>query len=70
MALLGSLRIKKMNDLINKFLFAEDKFIPEIHSRQLKLTYSVRGPFTKNKERIKSFKEKRRFKIQLLKQAR
>ena len=69
MGLLSSLRIKKMNDLINKFLFAEDKSIPEIHSRQPKLTYSVRGPFTKNKEKIKSFKERRRFKIQLLKQA-
>ena len=29
----------------------------EMHLRQPRLTYSARGPFTKNKERIKKFKE-------------
>ena len=47
----------KMNDIINKFLLAGDKFIPEMHLKQLGFTYSVCGPFTKNKERIQKFKE-------------
>ena len=46
-----------MNDLINKFLLARDKFMPEMHLRQPQFTYSACGPFTKNKERIKKFKE-------------
>ena len=44
-----------MNDVINKFLLAEDKFIPEMYLRQPGFTYSACGPFTKNKERIKQF---------------
>ena len=44
-----------MNDIINKFLLAGDKFMPEIHLRQPGFTYSACGPFTKNKERIKQF---------------
>ena len=47
----------KMNDIINKFLLAEDKFMPEMHLRQPKFNYSACGPFTKNKERIQKFKE-------------
>ena len=30
----------------------------EMHLRQPRLAYSVCGPFTKNKERIKKFKER------------
>ena len=41
-----------MNDIINKFLLAGDKFMPEMHLRQPGFTYSACGPFTKNKERI------------------
>ena len=44
-----------MNDIINKFLLAGDKFMPEMHLRQPDFTYSACGPFTKNKERIKNF---------------
>ena len=44
-----------MNDIINKFLLAGDKFVPEMHLRQLGFTYSACGPFTENKERIKKF---------------
>ena len=44
-----------MNDIINKFLLAGDKFMPEMHLRQLGFTYSACGPFTENKERIKKF---------------
>ena len=46
----------KMNDIINKFLLAGDKFMPEMHLRQLGFTYSACRPFTKNKERIQKFK--------------
>ena len=46
-----------MNDIINKFLLVGDKFMPEMHLRQLGFTYSACGPFTKNKERIKKFKQ-------------
>ena len=40
----------KMNDIINKFLLAVDKFMPEMHLKQPGFTYSACGPFTKNKE--------------------
>ena len=47
----------KMNEIVNEFLLAGDKFMPEMHLRQPGFTYSVCRPFTKNKERIKKFKE-------------
>ena len=47
----------KMNDIINKFLLAGDTFMPEMHPRQPRFTYSACGPFTKNKERIQKFKK-------------
>ena len=34
--------------------------MPEIHLKQPGLTYSACGPFTKNKESIKNFKEEKR----------
>ena len=40
----------KMNKIVNKFLLARDKFMPEMHLKQPKFTYSACGPFTKNKE--------------------
>ena len=46
-----------MNEIINNFLLAGDTFMPEIHLRQLRFTYSACGLFTKNKERIQKFKE-------------
>ena len=36
--------------MLNKFLLAGDKFMPEMHLRQPGFTYSACGPFTKNKE--------------------
>ena len=45
-----------MNEIVNKFLWAGDKFMPEMHLKQLGFTYSSYGPFTKNKERIQKFK--------------
>ena len=46
-----------MNNVINKFLLAGDKFMPEIHLRQPKFTYSACGLFTKHEQRIQKFKE-------------
>ena len=46
-----------MIDIINKYLLAGDKFMPEMHLRQPQFTCSACGPFTKNKERIQNFKE-------------
>ena len=46
-----------MNEIVNTFLLAGDKFIPEIHLKQPEFTYSACGPFNKNKERIQKFKE-------------
>ena len=40
----------KMNDIINKFLLAGDKFMPEMNLRQPRFTYSACGPFTIDKE--------------------
>ena len=47
-----------MNEIVNTFLLAGDKFMPEIHLKQLGFTYSACRPFIKNKERIQKFKEK------------
>ena len=44
-----------MNESINKFLLAGDKFIPEMHLRQPGFTHSACGPVTKNRERIEKF---------------
>ena len=46
-----------MNEIVNKFLLAGDKFIPEMHLRKPSFTYNASGPFTRNKERIQKFKE-------------
>ena len=46
-----------MNDIINKYLLAGDKFMPEMHLRQPGFTYSGCGPFTKNRQRIQKFME-------------
>ena len=47
----------KINEIVNKFLLAGDKFMPEMRLKQPGFTYSVCVPFTKNKERIQKFKE-------------
>ena len=60
-----------MNEIINKFLLAGDKFMPEMHLRQPGFTYSPCGPFTKNKERItKKLKKQKTEKIYLSKRTR
>ena len=45
-----------MNNVINQFLLAGDKFMPEMHLRQPQFVYSTCGPFTRHKERIGEFK--------------
>ena len=42
---------------LNNFLLAGDKFMPEMHLKLPGFTYSAWGPFSKNKERIRKFKE-------------
>ena len=46
-----------MDKIVNKFLLAGDKFVPEMNLKQPGFTYSACGPFTKNKERIQKIKE-------------
>ena len=41
-----------MNEIVNKFLLAGDKFMSEMHLRQPEFTYIACAPFTKNKQRI------------------
>ena len=47
----------KVNEIVNNFLLAEDKFMPKMHLKIRGYTDSACGPFTKNKERIQKFKE-------------
>ena len=48
-----------MHEIVNRFLLAVDNFMPEMHLRQPRFTYSACGPLTKIKERIQKFKETR-----------
>ena len=42
--------VLNMNNVINKFLLAGDKFMPEMHLRQPRFVYSACGPFIRHKE--------------------
>ena len=42
----------KINETVNEFLLAGDKFMPEMHLKKPGFTCSACVPFTKNKERI------------------
>ena len=46
-----------MNKVINKFLLAGDKFMPELYLKRPRFTYSACGAFTKHCERIQKFRE-------------
>ena len=46
-----------MNEIVNKFLLAGDKLMPEMHLKQPGFNYSACGPLSKNKARIQKFKE-------------
>ena len=45
----------KMNEIVNKFLLAGDKFMTKMHLKQPGFTYSACGPFTRNKDKIETF---------------
>ena len=47
----------KINEIVNKFLLTDDKFMPEMHLKQSGFTYSACGPFSKNKEIIQKFQQ-------------
>ena len=46
-----------MRKIVNKFLLAGDKFIPEWHLRQPGFTYSACRLFNKHHEKIQKFRE-------------
>ena len=46
-----------MNKIVNTFLLASDKFMPEMNLKQLGFTCSACESFTKNKERTQKIKE-------------
>ena len=52
-----------MNEIVNNFVLAGNKFMPEVHLKQhgalgkLWFTYSACGPFTENKKEFKKFKK-------------
>ena len=47
-----------MNRIINKFLLAGDKFMPELQLNQPGFTYRACKTFTKHRGRIQKFREK------------
>ena len=47
-------KVIKMNEIVNKFLLAGDKFMSELQLKQPGFTYSACGPFTRNKEKLKN----------------
>ena len=44
-----------MNEILNKYLLAGNKIMPELHLKQPGFTYSACGSFIRNKERIEKF---------------
>ena len=48
-----------MNEIVNKFLLVGDKFMQAMHLKQPDFTYSACGPFTKNKERIENYADRK-----------
>ena len=46
-----------MNEIVNKFLLAGDKFMPEMYLKQPWFTYSTCGPFTKIKKEYNYLKK-------------
>ena len=47
-----------MNEIVNNnFELAGDRFIPELHLKQTRFTYSACGPFTKTKKEFKNLRK-------------
>ena len=53
-----------MNEIVNNFLLAGNKFIPEMHLKQSGFTYSACGPFSKKKK--KEFKNLKKQEIRVI----
>ena len=45
-----------MNEIVNNFLLAGNKIMPEMHLKQPRFTYSACEPFTKNNKKNQKFK--------------
>ena len=43
-------KLHEMNEILDKFLLAGNKFMPERHLKQPGFTYSACGPFTKERK--------------------
>ena len=43
-----------MNEFVNKFLLAGDKYMPKMHLKKPGFTYSACDPFTKTKKELKN----------------
>ena len=56
-----------MNKIVNKFLLAGNKFIPEMHLKQPGFTYSACGLFIKKRKSSK-IQRNRRYKLYLRKE--
>ena len=54
-----------MNEIVNRFLLAGDKFIPEMHLKQPGFTYNACGPFTKNNKKNSKIYANRKYKLYL-----
>ena len=47
-----------MNEIVNKFLLAGDKFMLEMHLKQRRYTYSAWDHLLKTKKKFKNLKKK------------
>ena len=47
----------KMNEIVNKFFLAGDKFMPEMHLKQLGITYKLVDQLLKTKKEFKNLKK-------------
>ena len=48
-----------MNEIVNTFLLARDKFMPEMYLRQPGLAYSACGSFLKTKNEYKNLRKQK-----------
>ena len=48
-----------MNEIVNNFLLAGDKFIPEMHLKEPGVTYSACEPFKKKGKEYKNLKKQK-----------
>ena len=54
-----------MNEIVNKFLQAGEKFMSKTHLRQPRFTYSACGPFTKSKKEYENLKKQEIYDISI-----